>query len=155
MAYDIELRQESGQPKLSIRGNVTFAEIGEKVGEFVGETAAYLERLEIEPDGPPFTRVHGLTAEYIDLEAGLATKEPVSGEGNIQSGHFPTGPVAVTLHRGDYQTLPEASEALLAWATANGWQACGPNWERHLVAPGHDPNPQNWRTEVFMPLKKA
>lgn len=155
MTYTIELRQETGQPKLSIRGKVTFAEIGEKVGEFVAETSAYLERLGIEPDGPPFTRVHGLSPDHIDLEAGLTIRRPIQGEARIESGVLPDGPVAFTLHRGDYQTLPEANEAILNWANANGWQANGPNWERHMVAPGHDPNPENWRTEVVMPLKKA
>jgi effector-binding domain-containing protein len=66
---------------------------------------------------------------------------------------LPAGPAIATVHVGPYQDLLRAHQALAAWAGARGREASGPAWEVFLTNPLQEPDPQKWRTKVFLPLK--
>lgn len=154
MSYDISLSELPKTPTLSIREKVPFPQLPEKVGSFVGQAVAHAQAHDQQQDGAPFTRVHGFANGAVDLEAGIALAEPLPAQPPLASGYLPGGAVATTVHAGNYTTLPAAGEALRAWAAQEGYRPTGPSWDRHLVAPGHDPNPENWRTQVCLPLQK-
>jgi effector-binding domain-containing protein len=153
VAYEAKLDHREPQPVLSIRDKVSFAELSEKLGQFVGEVAANLQQQGVQPAGPPFTRYHGFDGDKIDFEAGLPTPKALPGSGRIQPSELPGGPVVSAVHNGGYDNLPQAGAALDAWVAENGREAAGPNWESYLVAPGHDPDPSSWKTQVFKPLR--
>ena len=105
------------------------------------------------PAGAPYTRYHDVAGETLDLEAGVPVAAPAAGKGEILAGELPGGSVAVTWHVGPYDRLPEAHRALTAWAEKNGHTPAGPAWESYLTDPGAEPDPQKWRTQVFLPLR--
>jgi hypothetical protein len=65
----------------------------------------------------------------------------------------PAGPAAVTWHVGSYQGLGNAHHALEEWASKNNRKPAGPPWESYVTDPGQEPDPQKWRTQVFLPLQ--
>lgn len=153
MSYQTQLRHLEPQPVMSVREKVTFQELSNKLGEFVGEVFGYLQQQGVEPAGPPFSRYHGLEGDRIDLEAGLPVAKALPGSGRVKPGELPGGPVISAVHTGSYDTLPQAGEALQSWAAEHGRVVAGANWESYLVAPGHNADPSSWKTEVFKPLR--
>lgn len=153
MSYEIRTRRLDPQPVLSIRGPVDPDGIEEAVGEFLGEVWKKLEADGREPAGPPFTRYHQIGESELVLEAGFPVSEEAAGEGRIESGELPGGEAISTDHIGPYEELPAAGEALEAWARERGRSAAGPRWEVYWTDPGEVEDPEQWRTEVFMPLQ--
>jgi effector-binding domain-containing protein len=176
MSYgEVTRRTVAPQPVVSRRGLVAFPELAARLGEFVDQVAAFLREQGVAPAGPPFSRYHGLQCDRVDLEAGLPVAEPLaaiaaagtaSGAAaavspifattagtEVQAGTLPGGDVVATIHTGRYEQLPQAGATLDAWAAAHDREAAGPSWEIYHVAPGNDPDPAAWKTEVVKPLR--
>lgn len=105
-----------------------------------------------QPAGPAFTRYHGID-EQIDLEVGFPVVEPVAGEGEIEAGELPGGAVIKTVHRGAYEGLMEAGDALDRWLRENDREARGPNWEVYPVHAGTADDPSELETDVVKPIR--
>jgi effector-binding domain-containing protein len=100
-------------------------------------------------------------ARYVSVGPGLLTVDiamplsaSASGEGEMQAGLLPGGPVAVGVHAGPYEQLSETHAAVERWIEASGWHASGPPWEWYVSDPAHHPDPADWRTDVYWPLAK-
>jgi effector-binding domain-containing protein len=52
-----------------------------------------------------------------------------------------------------FRQLPEAYQALCAWIAAQGKEGNGAPWESYITDPGELPDPKDWRTEVYWPLR--
>jgi effector-binding domain-containing protein len=61
--------------------------------------------------------------------------------------------VASTIHAGTYGTLSEAYAALEVWIESHGLQSAGAPWEEYITDPAEHPDPKDWRTEVFWPVR--
>jgi effector-binding domain-containing protein len=61
--------------------------------------------------------------------------------------------VSVTFN-GGYEQIAEISETVAAWVVSNGYDFDGAMFNIYHVSPGHDPNPENWVTEICFPIKK-
>ena len=70
----------------------------------------------------------------------------------MEPGILPGGPVALGVHAGPYDQLPETNAAIENWIEANGFRVAGPPWESYITDPGEHPDPADWRTEVYWPL---
>jgi effector-binding domain-containing protein len=63
--------------------------------------------------------------------------------------------VASAVYKGSYDQITAVNESVAAWALDNGYDFGGPMFCIYHVSPGHDPNPENWVTEICYPVKKA
>jgi AraC family transcriptional regulator len=79
---------------------------------------------------------------------------PAAGAGEMEAGVLEAGPVAIALHAGPYDQLPETYAALERWMEANGVKPGAAPWEWYVNDPGEFPDPKDWRTEVHWPLAK-
>ena len=61
--------------------------------------------------------------------------------------------VSVTFN-GGYEQIAAVSEAVANWVASNGYDFNGAMFNIYHVSPGHDPNPENWVTEVCYPVRK-
>jgi effector-binding domain-containing protein len=61
--------------------------------------------------------------------------------------------VATTIHKGSYDTLNLAHEAVQTWILENHEEAGGAPWEVYITDPSEVPNPNEWLTEIIHPLK--
>lgn len=77
----------------------------------------------------------------------------VTGEGDVKSGALPGGPTAVAMHAGPYDQLSETYAALERWIEANGLRTAGAPWESYITDPAEHPDPGDWRTEVYWPVR--
>jgi DNA-binding transcriptional MerR regulator len=66
------------------------------------------------------------------------------------------GPITVasSVVKGGYEQLTPVNEAIAAWVTDNNYDFNGAMFCIYHVSPGHDPNPENWVTEICYPGNK-
>jgi effector-binding domain-containing protein len=153
MEYDIELREIKAQHTLSVRTKCKPAEIGPILAEILRDVWKLIRKNGAFPSGPPFTRYHGYHDPETDLEAGFPVAQPLTGEGTVLAGELPGGTVAFTTHRGPYEKLPEAHDALDKWISDNGKSSSGAQWECYIDDPGKEPDPAKRRTELYWPVE--
>lgn len=99
-------------------------------------------------------------ARYLDFTPGLVTvdcciplQQSAQGADDIRSGELAAGSVAFATHRGPYDTLNETYAQIEAWMSEQRLEQGGPNWEWYVTDPGEVPDPAEWQTEVYFPIK--
>ena len=125
----------------------------EALGECFGKLFSYGAKTGLPIAGWPLCRLNrgpGL----LTIEPAMPLAAPATGEGEMQSGELPGGPVALGIHAGPYEGLDETYAAVERWIEANGFRPDGAPWEQYVTDPGEHPNPADWRTEVYWPLAK-
>jgi DNA-binding transcriptional MerR regulator/effector-binding domain-containing protein len=103
--------------------------------------------------------------EDVDMEVAIPLKHAIPSTDRIQVGELPGGEsMACLVHTGTYDTIGAASEALLAWIEAHGYQIAGPTREVYLRfnADGLDvalpeaylaPREEEFVTEIQLPVE--
>jgi effector-binding domain-containing protein len=152
MTNIIETKVIQPQAAMSIRVITTPAEIGQTLGQILGEVWTHLQGQGVQPAGPPFARYYAYRAGHVDMDAGLPVSSPVAGAGRISASELPGGKVAVAWHIGPYETLRETYAALESWVQEQKQEAAGAPWEVYWTDPGEEPDSSKWRTEVICPL---
>jgi effector-binding domain-containing protein len=114
--------------------------------------------------GPLFGRYHTYGPDHVDVEIGFPVSQPVSGlpalsgvaEGEIGASELPGGPVAIMVHRGAYDGLGAAYEALHDWIHAQpGYDDGAGPWESYVVDPAGVSDPADLCTEIIWPLQRT
>jgi effector-binding domain-containing protein len=62
--------------------------------------------------------------------------------------------VASAIHKGPYEKTGETYAVILDWMEANGYEQAGPVLEKYLNMPTQDTDPEELRTEIWIPVKK-
>jgi effector-binding domain-containing protein len=87
---------------------------------------------------------------YLDevphVEVGVELTQPCPLTGRVVASTLPGGTVAMTIHRGPYERLGGAHDAVKQWCQVHGRQRGGPWWE---VYGPHDDDPAKVWTEVY------
>ncbi len=65
---------------------------------------------------------------------------------------YPGCRTACAVRRGDYAQLPEAWGAFREWIEVEGLETGDHFWEVYAVGPETSENPDDWRTEPYVPL---
>jgi effector-binding domain-containing protein len=153
MTYEFHVKEIQPQRILSIRGKAPKSAIAENIGEFLREVWSHIQKLGEQPVGRPVTCFHSVEEDIVDVEAGLPVAEATIGEGRITVSELPGGQVVSTYHFGPYDKLNLAEEALNIWVHDNAREEAGPSWQIYWTDPGEGLNPNEWKTEIFKPLK--
>ena len=135
--YEVVLKQIEPQKVVSIRETVpTYG----AQGPLWTELASYLKQHRAKAAGPSITIYHD--PEYCEQDVDLETATPVGVQlpetDRVKLREMPGGTMACVVHRGTYDTLGQAYNALLTWIEANGYRIVGPNREVYLRCPDHD-----------------
>jgi effector-binding domain-containing protein len=150
--YTVERRTLTLQPTAVLRGKLPVPEIGGFLAHAYGTVAAHLERLGLPIAGMPFARYRHLGDDEFEVEAGFPVAAPVDSEGEVEGSTLPGGSAVATWHRGPYEQLGRAYEALADWVEQHGGELEGPAWEVYYSDPTEQPDPTSWRTEVIQPF---
>ena len=150
----IERREIAAQNILFVRLRAGRHEIANAIGEGLGKAFPYSQRLGLAIAGRPFTRYLSTGPGLFSIEVGMPVAAPPQGEGVVEAGTLPAGPVAVATHAGPYDQLSETYAALERWIESNGYRIGGAPWESYITDPADHPDPADWRTEVYWPLEK-
>lgn len=161
MAKSPTITERPATPYVAITAKVTMDAIATVVPPLTQEVFAWLQSREIAPVGAPFWKYNIIDMERgLEIEAGVATAEPVDGDARVHAGVLPEGRYATLLHVGHPKTLMDATAQLLKWADEQGltWDVSpspdGERWgcrlEIYHDEPGQDMN--EWETELAFRL---
>ena len=155
MSYTIVKQDKTETPFLFIRRQVKPEDIAEALGSMLPTVFQYATAKGIAFAGPPTVRYPSFGPGLVTLEAGLPVAVQAEGEGEIELGALTGGPAATTVHKGPYDGLGAAHEAVQAWLVENGKVSGGAPWESYLNDPGEVPNPADWLTEINWPINEV
>jgi AraC family transcriptional regulator len=150
----IEIRILRPHQTASVREVVMRDDLAAALGRMYQAVDQALARQGVQPDGSKFARYHSF-GETVDLEAGVPVKTPIQAEGDVKPGVLPSGPAAIAVHAGPYETLPQTYEAIESWLAGTGRASSGPPWEIYLTDPSVEPDTAKWLTEVIFPLGRS
>ncbi|MBB6099955.1 DNA-binding transcriptional MerR regulator [Deinobacterium chartae] len=155
-AYAFALREVPAQRVASVRRWANYGALEQQAPRAFAEIYACLQRQGVSPAGPPSFLCHPTAdfAGWCDFEAVVPVGADLEedGEGNVRVSTLPAARVAYTLHPGDFQRLPAAYSALLAWIDQQELSLAGPACETYLVGMSDSTQMADWRTEVLWPV---
>jgi len=110
-------------------------------------------------NGMPFTIYHDMDFDNgsVIMSNGMPVKEKVviTGDSGVQCGYQPKQKALKTTLKGNYTNLPKAWEAAMQHITDNGLeQSAEKPFEIYTNDPGNFPNPSDWITEIYIPIKE-
>lgn len=152
VSYQIKLLELPDQPTLVMRTTTQVEKLPEFFGKAFGGIMGYLDELEEYPSGMPFGAYFNLVMSALEIEAGFPVARKIDGKGEIQAGMIPGGKFISTIHTGPYDSLKSAYDALVQWASKNGYEPSGVAYEYYLNDPSADSSIQA-ETEIRFPIK--
>jgi effector-binding domain-containing protein len=152
MDYLIVTHHVQLQAILSIRDRRNQDDLPGFLKAAILELLTRLRLLGVSPSGPPFVIYHEFGREGIDAEVSVPIDEPITATGRMESRVLPAMTVARTVHVGPYEKLGDAYTALWSWIRSHEFEVAGPVQERYLIGPGDCVAPNEYRTEIEMPI---
>ena len=152
MSYEIKLIELPDQPTLTMHTTIAVEKLPEFFGKAYGGIMAYLGELGEYPSGMPFGAYYNLDMSALDVEAGFPVSKALPGKGEVAATVIPGGKFITTIHKGAYDSVEPAYNALAEWAKQNGYEPTGVAYEFYLNDPSENPSivPE---TEIRYPLK--
>jgi len=136
--------------------SASLSNISTIMGQNFGEIMDFAAQNNIAPAGMPFTIYIEMSANGVVMSNAIPVREriAIAGDTNILSGYIPTTKVVKTTLKGDYtylsQTWGKANEYLTQYnLEASTLQP----FEIYTNDPGNYPNPADWTTDVYIPIK--
>ncbi len=131
---------------------VPTSQIQVEMGKLVQEVIGEVQKQGIAITGPWFTHHFKRPDEFFDFEVCMPVATPISAADRVQPGEWPAMKVVRTFYRGNYSGLPAAWGEFLQWTDKEGLQLSPEIWERYLVNPSSENDPDKWITEMNRPL---
>jgi len=150
----IERRELNPQPFLFVRLKAGRYEISNAIAEGLGKAFPYVMEAGLPIAGRPTARYLTTGPGLFDMQIGVPLAVAAAGQGDVQSGELPGGPIALGVHAGPYDQLSETYAAIERWMEANGYEPGGAPWESYVTDPADFPDTKDWRTEVYWPMKE-
>ncbi|MCB4809436.1 GyrI-like domain-containing protein [Tamlana sp. 62-3] len=138
--------------------SATKENISKIIGKQFGEIMSYMAQNNIVASGMPFTIYNDMNPEnggiIMSNAIPVLNKVTPTGDGQILCGYIPKTKVVKTTLKGNYTNLPKAWEQTMQYLAKNNLeQAAIPPFEIYTNDPGDFPNPANWITEIYIPIK--
>jgi AraC family transcriptional regulator len=160
MNYSVVRKDLAPQPVLMVRRRIKRTAVAATIGEVLPAIFQYAQQHGIALTDHPLTRYSDMGFGHVTIEPGMRIGDPghaVQARGTEGSAvieeTLPGGPAATTVHTGPYDTLSEAYAAVEAWIESHQLEPAGAPWEYYITDPAEFPDPKDWRTEVFWPLR--
>jgi effector-binding domain-containing protein len=90
------------------------------------------------------------TADHVAVEVGVEVSEPLAVTGAVMMSALPAGLAAGTTHRGPYEEIYAAHQAVLRWCATQRRETTGERWE--VYGDWHE-DPAQLQTMVFYRLR--
>jgi effector-binding domain-containing protein len=127
-------------------------------GPLFGEIYKYLaKKFVFKPAGPPLMLCHD--GEYkdhdVDVEIAVPINKKIKESDRVKVYELPgLEQAACTIHKGPYNTVSEAYNAIMPWCEANGYEPISPCREIYFTNPNDTKDPSKNITEIQFPVKK-
>jgi AraC family transcriptional regulator len=146
-------QQYAGQHILLIRRKIPRPDLQGMLSECFGKLYGHGQKAGLPIAGWPVARYLSVGPGLWTVEAAMPLAIAATAEGEMEPGMLPAGPVALGIHGGPFEQLPQTYAAIEKWMEANGESAGGAPWESYVTDPAQHPDPADWRTEVYWPLQ--
>ncbi|MFI7115362.1 GyrI-like domain-containing protein [Amycolatopsis sp. NPDC049868] len=155
MTYQVHVTDLEPVTTAHVHRHTTTEEIGNAVSAGFAELYSGVTGAGATPAGPPQA---AYPADFKPGdEIGIDLYVPVTGtppsRGGIDYVTLPGGPAAKTSHRGPYDQVGSAYDALFAWVREHGRTPAGPPRELYLNGPDTVTDPADYLTDVIVPLR--
>jgi AraC family transcriptional regulator len=140
------------QPILLIERRIARSELTAMLAECFGTLFGHGMQSGLAIAGAPLARYLHMGLGLWTVQAAMPLAAAAAAAGEMRPGTLPGGPVAVAIHAGPYEEIPDTHAAIERWLEAEGLKAAGAPWESYLTDPAQHPDPKDWRTEVCWPL---
>lgn len=151
MGHEVSLKVVPARFAAVVRFRARAEEMAAKTPQAFARVLAVLDRLGLAPAGPALARFTPEDGAF-QVEAGFYVGSGFEGSDGVACVVLAGGEVLTTTHIGPYDTLPEAYEAIQAWARDQHRSLADSMWEEYFSDPGSAP-PSEWRTDVVWPLE--
>ncbi|NER15446.1 transcription activator effector-binding protein [Leptobacterium flavescens] len=134
------------------------SEIPEKIREMMGQIGEYAIQNKVTMAGAPFVYYREIDNENnaVILSCCIPTTEKVitNSDSGIVTGELPSFAALKTTLTGNYSNLKAAWETAQQYMKDNKLESVeGPMLEVYTNDPGQHPNPADWTTEIYLPVK--
>jgi effector-binding domain-containing protein len=138
-----------GIMRLYIRRRIAPSEMQATLGDCFGKLFTHGAKAALPIAGWPLCRYVATGQGLWTIDPAMPVAVPVAGEGEMVANTLPGEPVALGIHGGSYENLPNTNAAIERWIEANGYQVGGAPWEQYVTDPAEHPDPKDWRTEEY------
>ena len=156
MLYDVTLKTFPPRYAATVRRRIpAYDQEGLLWATLTEETDA----LRLVPDDPCLCCAVFHDAEYresgVDVEVQKTVRGTYPDTAHVAFRTLPEVTAACALCRGSYDRMDEATQAVAAWVADNGYTLCGPNFFIYHVSPHETDNPEEYVTEICLPVRRA
>jgi effector-binding domain-containing protein len=146
MVYEIGIIDEAAQEVAAVRIHTDLSHIGEDIGRGFGTLMGAMVAQAATASGPPLVVYHDVIDADTDgdIEVCVPLAGPMEPDGGVAMRELEGGSMASTLHRGPYDEIGAAYEAVMDWISSEGHTVMGPPREIYLN------DPQTVRTDDLL-----
>lgn len=158
MNYEVDIKQ---LPDYVVYYKEGVIDSFENISEFILKSAE--ECKQTNPDikcvEPDYCYVSYLDGECKERNIKIRYSQAVTNEGieneNIKFEKLNPVNAACIYHKGSYDTLKSAYSYILKWVEENGYTIIEPIRERYIDGIWNKDNPEEWLTEIQVPVEKV
>ena len=147
MTYDVAVRTVAASPTAVVAQRTTWDEFPRLWDQLLDEVYALVRAGGVAKAGH---NVMLYRDDVPNVEVGLQVAGPFGANGRVILSELPAGRVATTVHRGTYDGLGAAHEAVHAWCAKNGHELTRTRWE--VYGDWHE-DPTQVETEISWVLR--
>ena len=154
LKYDVILKSVERKKVACLRGII---EDYSKQCSLWGELMGYLGTNNAKIVGPSMSVYYdpGYKESDVDIEVMACIGNNIPGTDRIKVKELPAiENVACVVHKGSYEEVSVAYHALLKWIEENEYKVVGPNRELYLEGEHSTNNPEEYITEIQVPVGK-
>ncbi len=145
---DIRIQEIEAQPVVGIRMEMQKTEIGDKIGQALGEM---MPALGPKMAGAPLALYHTWENDRGEVEVAVPVQPGVEGNERMQLHDLPGGRAVVMTHIGPYDNLQQSWDAITAWMKEHEVAARAAPWEQYVSDCSVVP-PEKLETRIVWPI---
>ncbi|EDP71688.1 hypothetical protein FBALC1_04352 [Flavobacteriales bacterium ALC-1] len=137
--------------------NANSQNISAKMGQNFGAIMQFMGPKGLKQSGMPLTVYNDMSTSNVIMSNGIPVNERIDlpKDSDISIGFIPKIRVLKTTLTGNYTFLPKAWEATMKHLAENNLeQSEHKPFEIYTTDPDNYPNPADWKTEIYIPLKE-
>lgn len=155
--FTVTMRLSSQQQVVSLSEQIIWEESNQRsiIGKILGELFYFTRANKIQTKGPAFCMFPmPFRKRQIELKACLPVAAKQPNQDPFEFIELPPVQLACTIHYGEYNTLPQTLEKLNLWLSDNHYEVIGDVRETYLEHPLSVSEPDQYRTEIAVPIKR-
>ena len=129
MSYDVSVAVQPRRPIAAVAATTTWHRFPGQWRGMLGEVWACLRQAGVKAGCNVMLYRDLPTAGHVAVEVGVEVSEPLAVTGAVMMSALPAGLAAGTTHRGPYEEIDVAHQAVLRWCAVQRRETTGERWE--------------------------